>query len=45
MSCSQVTSAAVIARAPAFNASSIRALLFDYRMPDSSHKSPVLTFN
>lgn len=40
-----VTSVVVIAQAPAFNASSIRSLLFNYRMLDNSNKSAVFTFN
>lgn len=40
-----VTSATVIAQAAAFNATSIRSLLFNYRMLDNSNKSAVFTFN
>lgn len=40
-----VTSATVIGQAAAFNASSIRSLLFNYRMLDNSGKSAVYTFN
>lgn len=40
-----MTSAAVIAQAAAFNANSIRSLLFNYRMLDNSNKSAVYMFN